>query len=165
MQSVSSKIWTRVAVSISYDDNDYTIFDHRFHCSPSCFWPAIVFIDPVLPSDPMRPFSAYVSVPTVQLSDIPTPIRPMPFVRFAPYFRSRWFTQAQLFVWPSRQNRQRNISQTIWCSSKMQKIKFLTLAASYNASTRVYIYIYIYTRMYIIVPDRQNYPETQWTGE
>ena len=24
MQSVSSKIWTRVAVSISYDDNDYT---------------------------------------------------------------------------------------------------------------------------------------------
>ena len=24
MQSVSSSIWTRVAVSISYDDNDYT---------------------------------------------------------------------------------------------------------------------------------------------
>ena len=24
MQSVSSKIWTRVAVSISYDDNRYT---------------------------------------------------------------------------------------------------------------------------------------------
>ena len=24
MQSVSSMIWTRVAVSISYDDNDYT---------------------------------------------------------------------------------------------------------------------------------------------
>ena len=24
MQSVSFKIWTRVAVSISYDDNDYT---------------------------------------------------------------------------------------------------------------------------------------------
>ena len=24
MQSVSSKIWTHVAVSISYDDNDYT---------------------------------------------------------------------------------------------------------------------------------------------
>ena len=24
MQSVSSKIWTRVAVSISYDDNHYT---------------------------------------------------------------------------------------------------------------------------------------------
>ena len=24
MQSVSSRIWTRVAVSISYDDNDYT---------------------------------------------------------------------------------------------------------------------------------------------
>ena len=27
MQSVSSRIWTRVAVSISYDDNDYTTFD------------------------------------------------------------------------------------------------------------------------------------------
>ena len=26
MQSVSSRIWTRVAVSISYDDNHYTIF-------------------------------------------------------------------------------------------------------------------------------------------
>ena len=25
MQSVSSKIWTHVAVSISYDDNDYTM--------------------------------------------------------------------------------------------------------------------------------------------
>ena len=24
MQSVSSRIWTRAAVSISYDDNDYT---------------------------------------------------------------------------------------------------------------------------------------------
>ena len=24
MQSVRSRIWTRVAVSISYDDNDYT---------------------------------------------------------------------------------------------------------------------------------------------
>ena len=24
MQSVSSRIWTHVAVSISYDDNDYT---------------------------------------------------------------------------------------------------------------------------------------------
>ena len=24
MQSISSRIWTRVAVSISYDDNDYT---------------------------------------------------------------------------------------------------------------------------------------------
>ena len=24
MQSVSARIWTRVAVSISYDDNDYT---------------------------------------------------------------------------------------------------------------------------------------------
>ena len=28
MQSVSSRIWTRVAVSISYDDNDYTIKRH-----------------------------------------------------------------------------------------------------------------------------------------
>ena len=24
MQSVSSRIWTQIAVSISYDDNDYT---------------------------------------------------------------------------------------------------------------------------------------------
>ena len=32
MQSVSSRIWTLVAVSISYDDNDYTtiqqLYDH-----------------------------------------------------------------------------------------------------------------------------------------
>ena len=26
MQSVSSRIWTRVAVSISYDNNHYTIY-------------------------------------------------------------------------------------------------------------------------------------------
>ena len=26
MQSVSSRIWTRVAMSISYDDNHYTIY-------------------------------------------------------------------------------------------------------------------------------------------
>ena len=32
MQSVSSRIWTRVAVSISYDDNHYTFshFDYKF---------------------------------------------------------------------------------------------------------------------------------------
>ena len=28
MQSVSSKIWIRVAVSISYDNNDYTSLCH-----------------------------------------------------------------------------------------------------------------------------------------
>ena len=30
MQSVSSRIWTRVAVSISYDDNHYTIISIRW---------------------------------------------------------------------------------------------------------------------------------------
>ena len=30
MQSVSSRIWTRVAVSISYDDNDYTTGYYMF---------------------------------------------------------------------------------------------------------------------------------------
>ena len=30
MQSVSSKIWTRVAVSISYDDNHYTTGTSKF---------------------------------------------------------------------------------------------------------------------------------------
>ena len=29
MQSVSSRIWTRVAVSISYDDNNYTKEDEQ----------------------------------------------------------------------------------------------------------------------------------------
>ena len=31
MQSVSSRIWTRVAVSISYDDNDYTTGTPKHH--------------------------------------------------------------------------------------------------------------------------------------
>ena len=31
MQSVSSRIWTRVAVSISYDDNDYTSLLNTYH--------------------------------------------------------------------------------------------------------------------------------------
>ena len=30
MQSVSSRIWTRVAVSISYDDNHYTTGTSKF---------------------------------------------------------------------------------------------------------------------------------------
>ena len=34
MQSVSSRIWTRVAVSISYDDNDYTT-DTSFVFNPT----------------------------------------------------------------------------------------------------------------------------------
>ena len=31
MQSVSSRIWTRFAVSISYDDNDYTTGTSNLH--------------------------------------------------------------------------------------------------------------------------------------
>ena len=31
MQSVSSRIWTRVVVSISYDDNDYTTGTFSFY--------------------------------------------------------------------------------------------------------------------------------------
>ena len=34
MQSVSSKIWTRVAVSISYDDNHYTTGTSAITSSP-----------------------------------------------------------------------------------------------------------------------------------
>ena len=33
MQSVSSMIWTRIAVSISYDDNHYTTGTSEFHIS------------------------------------------------------------------------------------------------------------------------------------
>ena len=36
MQSVSSKIWTRVAVSISYDDNNYTTGTSNDIYSYSC---------------------------------------------------------------------------------------------------------------------------------
>ena len=43
MQSVSSRVWTRVAVSISYDDNDYTmgtsfIFDNELYLLTTCIW-------------------------------------------------------------------------------------------------------------------------------
>ena len=37
MQSVSSRIWTRVAVSISYDDNDYTTGTSIFFVGGDCF--------------------------------------------------------------------------------------------------------------------------------
>ena len=37
MQSVSSGIWTRVAVSISYDDNHYTTGTLMPHCSMHIF--------------------------------------------------------------------------------------------------------------------------------
>ena len=36
MQSVSSRIWTRVAVSISYDDNNYTTGKCQIH--PYVLW-------------------------------------------------------------------------------------------------------------------------------
>ena len=41
MQSVSSRIWTRVAASISYDDNDYTTgtskrYDDGDDCESRC---------------------------------------------------------------------------------------------------------------------------------
>ena len=36
MQSVSSRIWTRVAVSNSYDDNDYTTGTSDFHMIDNC---------------------------------------------------------------------------------------------------------------------------------
>ena len=50
MQSVSSRIWTRVAVSISYDDNDYTTdtlsIDYRSYESQTCpiKWNAVFFL-------------------------------------------------------------------------------------------------------------------------
>ena len=57
MQSVSSRIWTRVAVSFSYDDNDYTTviyakwLENHVHCSfmfkvlSSVSWVLIFFCD------------------------------------------------------------------------------------------------------------------------
>ena len=40
MQSVSSRIWTRVAVSISYDDNHYTTITRLMYKSKclKIFW-------------------------------------------------------------------------------------------------------------------------------
>ena len=38
MQSVSSRIWTRVAVSISYDDNDYTTGTSTYTTGTSIFY-------------------------------------------------------------------------------------------------------------------------------
>ena len=48
MQSVSSRIWTRVAVSISYDDNDYTTGTSKLASSNS--YHAITFTFERLPS-------------------------------------------------------------------------------------------------------------------
>ena len=41
MQSVLSRIWTRVAVSISYDDNYYstgTLFDDNYYTTGTLFF-------------------------------------------------------------------------------------------------------------------------------
>ena len=38
MQSVSSRIWTRVAVFISYDDNDYTTGTSFFNVIGAMSW-------------------------------------------------------------------------------------------------------------------------------
>ena len=42
MQSVSSRIWTRVAVSNSYDDNDYTTTVEKGDGGFGIKWPAKV---------------------------------------------------------------------------------------------------------------------------
>ena len=48
MQSVSSKIWTRVAVSISYDDNHYTTGTSLLPSLPGPLCPGVVAHDKVL---------------------------------------------------------------------------------------------------------------------
>ena len=42
MQSVSSRIWTRIVVSNSYDDNNYTTgtSKHRYHEKVWCIYPS-----------------------------------------------------------------------------------------------------------------------------
>ena len=42
MQSVWSRIWTRVAVSISYDDNHYTTGTPILPFLPGPLWPGVV---------------------------------------------------------------------------------------------------------------------------
>ena len=42
MQSASSRIWNRVAVSISYDDNHYTTSTLLLPLLPSPLWPGVV---------------------------------------------------------------------------------------------------------------------------
>ena len=49
MQSVSSSIWTRVTVSISYDDNHYTTGSCNLLSSlPGPLWPGVLALDRVL---------------------------------------------------------------------------------------------------------------------
>ena len=48
MQWVSSRIWTRVAVFISYDDNHYTTGTPLLPLLPGPLWPGMVALDRVL---------------------------------------------------------------------------------------------------------------------
>ena len=63
-----------------------------------------------------------------------------------PLFRSRRFSRAQLFVWSSRQNKQRKVFWTLW---RRFKDKILSLATHPRAHIETPIYIYIYIYIYI----------------
>ena len=55
MQSVSSRIWTRVAVFISYDDNDYTTgTSTKFDRGKVCSWDFRISTDRDLKHHRMR---------------------------------------------------------------------------------------------------------------
>ena len=56
MQSASSRIWTRVAVSISYDDNHYTTGTLLLLSLLGLLWPGVVTHERVLSMDQLELF-------------------------------------------------------------------------------------------------------------
>ena len=70
MQSVSSKIWTRVAVSISYDDNNYTMGTSRLG-QIVCDKDRVVHRCIVLAEMPLTRFEECWPFPTESLPEFP----------------------------------------------------------------------------------------------
>ena len=130
-------------------------------CSERCLCLAIALTDPVLPSGCLKAF--FPNCPTLIL---PVPSTPSPRLNWPTSLvlatltyslRSSWrFTQAQFFVWSSRQNRQRKAFQTVWHRPKDAEDKVLSSAthprirteshthSSTHTHTHTHIYIYIY---------------------
>ena len=85
-----------------------------------------------------------------------TPNWPTSFILL---FRSRRISLTQLFVWSSRQNRQRGPSRYSNAGQKMRKIRSLLWPPIHehresHTHTSIYIYIYTRTLMLIMVPKR-----------
>ena len=128
---------------------DNSKFKHQLSCVWNntrkrrgfCCWPGLS-----APDWPLRGLTPNWLILCFRLTDV-----------LHPLFRARMFSRAQLFMWSSRQNRQKKKKKVFWtlqCRFKDIGDKIPSLATYLRTHTQthtnksIYIYIYIYTYTY-----------------